>query len=82
MNKQEIISKLKEIAKELKVNFDDYKVLDEYQKRYGGFKDEIADEIFSIYEKHPEGFVYGVKLDENGKVTHIKKTKDSDYEAI
>lgn len=35
MNKQEIIFKLKEIAKDLKVNFDDYKVLNKYQKRYG-----------------------------------------------
>lgn len=82
MNKQEIILKLKEIAKELKVNFDDYKVLEKYQERYGGFKGKIADEIFSIYEKNPEGFVYGVKLDEKGKVTYIKRTKDSDYEAI
>lgn len=82
MNKQEIISKLKEIAKELKVDFDNYKVLEKYQERYGGFKGEIADEIFSIYEKNPEGFVYGVRLNENGKVIHIKRTKDSDYEAI
>lgn len=81
MTTEEVLSKLNDIAKELSLELEDIKVLYKYQNRYGGLYGKVADDIFSIYTKDSAS-VYGVRIDDDGLVTHVKKTPSGEYEPV
>lgn len=81
MTTEEVLSKLKDIAKEQNLELEDIKVLYEYQNRYGGLYGKVADDIFSIYTKNRTS-IYGVRIYDNGIVTHVKKVPSGEYEPV
>lgn len=83
MNLQKIsdtLTRLHVISRELKIPFDDGRVIVEYDKRFGGVSDEIAINIIHPIYFPKDEIVHAIKWDETEKVTHIKRTKESDWE--
>ncbi|MFV0581981.1 MAG: hypothetical protein ACK5N4_08040 [Parabacteroides gordonii] len=82
LSKEIVIRELEKISREMKLSFDDDKVLTEWCRRNKpGMPNEIAKEIFPIYTSKLKPGPYGVRID-NGIVTHIKEKKEGCYEPI
>lgn len=81
------MKELENISKELNLPFNNFKVLKKYQDTYGGLRDKIADEIFSLYTNYSLeecNFldVFPIKRNEEGNVSKICTNRYYDYKEL
>lgn len=75
---KEILLQLRDIAKELNLEFTNLDVAHELTKRRGGVSNEIMDYVIYPIYITPDMTYYGVKM-VDGKVVARKKYKDSEW---